>query len=372
MKALKVALVSLIATHTRVTGHGTVRHPTPRNVVDHDDIPAQSNQTYPYRNQACPSPDGEGNTSGQLGQACYWFSNGCSIGCPQCDGTSRGPIPTSHDPRWRRKMDTCGSGAKATLCDSSKRTVNVDAECGAGDDWYYYSPWRSPGSAGVYDSCGMAGGTPKSGAFGGNYVTTAHAKQGDLGTQVLKQGAAAATWTTGTQVEVSWTILANHGGGYQYRLCPANETLDEACFSRMPLPFAGRQSLRWDAHADGTGGTRVWFDGVYVSDGVIPPGAAWARNPIPRNDHKSTGTGFAPACEEADDCDVSERVDPMRCRCSGMWGPYNLEIVDTLQLPAHLPPGDYVLGWRWDCEESNQIWMSCSDVKVVLPRARER
>ena len=23
----------------------------------------------------------------------------------------------------------------------------------------------------------------------------------------------------------------------------------------------------------------------------------------------------------------------------------------------HLPPGDYVLGWRWDCEESTQVKM---------------
>merc|ERR1712048_177582 len=27
--------------------------------------------------------------SGQNGQSCFWFSNGCSIGCETCDGTSR-------------------------------------------------------------------------------------------------------------------------------------------------------------------------------------------------------------------------------------------------------------------------------------------
>ena len=108
----------------------------------------------------------------------------------------------------------------------------------------------------------------------------------------------------------------------------------------------------------------MWFDGVYVSEGVTPAGAAWARNPIPRNDHKDTGKGFAPACEEADDCDVYARVDPMRCRCSGMWGPYNLEVVDILQLPAELPPGDYVLGWRYDCEGTAQVWSNCADVQL--------
>ena len=32
------------------------------------------------------------------------------------------------------------------------------AACGAADDYYYYSPWRAPGDAPVYDSCGLAGG----------------------------------------------------------------------------------------------------------------------------------------------------------------------------------------------------------------------
>ena len=33
------------------------------------------------------------NLSGANGQACYWFSNGCAIGCDSCDGSTRGPIP---------------------------------------------------------------------------------------------------------------------------------------------------------------------------------------------------------------------------------------------------------------------------------------
>jgi hypothetical protein len=43
----------------------------------------------------------------------------------------------------------------------------------------------------------------------------------------------------------------------------------------------------------------------------------------------------------------------------------DLEIVDRVQIPATLAAGEYVLGWRWDCEESNQIWQSCSDVTIT-------
>ena len=51
--------------------------------------------------------------------------------------------------------------------------------------------------------------------------------------------------------------------------------------------------------------------------------------------------------------------------CTGMWGPYNLEIVDTVRIPHDLPEGRWVLNWRMDQEESNQIWQSCADVTVA-------
>ena len=182
--------VALLATLVaRAAAHGAVSWPRPRNAIDHEDAAAQANATYPYRGQACPSPDGPGRTTGVLGQACFWFSNGCAIGCASCDGKSRGPIPSSGDPRWRRKFDLCGAAARATVCDPRLRTVNTGAACGSEEDWYYYSPWRAPGAAPVFDACGMAGGTPVAGKFGGHYSATAHAKQGDLGSKTLRKAA---------------------------------------------------------------------------------------------------------------------------------------------------------------------------------------
>ena len=378
MKALShIALVSLFA--TGADAHGATVIPRSRNTIDADNMTAQGNQTYPYHGQACPMADGgNGTTSGANGQACYWFSNGASIGCPTPDATTRGPVPTVEcntsqaaalDGMCARKMDTCGSGAKATICDPEMRTVNTGAECGAEDDYYYYSPWRAPGSAGVFDSCGLAGGhtgdcpdDDPANCFGGHYVATKHAMQGDAGSQLAPR-TTSTTWTAGEAVEVAFNMMANHGGGYQYRLCPADEALTEACFFRTPLEFVGQSSFRWDAK-EGQGGLRTWFDGDYVSTGTLPAGSTWAKNPLPRNDVGNTGPGFAPKCDEVEGCDVYSK-DKQDCRCSGMWGPYNVEVVDRVRIPASLPPGDYVLGWRWDCEESNQIWASCSDVTVV-------
>ena len=349
-----------------VRAHGAVVTPLSRNAVDKDllpwsgPVPAHP-PTVENGTGWCPVPGEDGAPSGKNGQACFWFSNGCSIGCHTCDGSSRGPIPNRHDPFWRRKFNTCPDGvnstATATVCDPAKRTVNTGAVCGAHDDWFYYSPWRRPGTAPVLDSCGVAGGhQPPDGGFGGVYVNTTHARLGDLGSAALPQMAPQARWTAGELVEVSWTIEANHGGGYLYRLCRAELALNEECFDGTPLAFEGAQTLRWG----GRNGTEVDLAGTYVAEGTWPPGSRWVKNPIPRNDHRQTGAGFAPPCADAR-------------RCSGMTdgatADPTLEIVDRVRIPPALPAGRYVLGWRWDCEESNQIWASCSDVEVVVAGA---
>jgi hypothetical protein len=50
-------------------------------------------------------------------------------------------------------------------------------------------------------------------------------------------------WTRGTTAKARWQQSANHGGGYQYRLCPASEPLTEACFQKQPLAFANEKQM---------------------------------------------------------------------------------------------------------------------------------
>merc|ERR1712048_1311244 len=35
---------------------------------------------------------------------------------------------------------------------------------------------------------------------------------------------------------------------------------------------------------------------------------------------------------------------------------HKYSIVDKVHVPQHLPPGQYLLSWRWDCEQTTQIW----------------
>merc|ERR1712156_944214 len=43
----------------------------------------------------------------------------------------------------------------------------------------------------------------------------------------------------------------------------------------------------------------------------------------------------------------------------------DFRIVDMVKIPESLPLGEYVLSFRWDCEESSQIWTQCADVKIT-------
>lgn len=263
--------------------------------------------------------------------------------------------------------------------------MNRKAVEGSVNDSYRRNPWRAPGHAPVNDACGMAGGTIR--AHGGPGETvfsdTKFAKMGQLGSKVLKPTPHGTVWMAGSAVEVSWGIRFNHGGGYQYRLCPAGEELTEECFMRTPLEFVrDKQMLQWK------NGTRLAIGGTFVDEGTLPVGSTWAMNPIPRIDYDSHSSGqpasftgcsyvhgevSGPGCRQFDPpCDWDEgwysqpgapgSVD-VEGACSGDWT--GGVIVDQVIIPKNLKPGDYVLGWRWDCEESSQVWSSCADVTIA-------
>ena len=74
--------------------------------------------------------------------------------------------------------------------------------------FYYYSPWRAPGSAPVIDACGSAGGRHPGQGIGGagaQFQNSSVAKQGDKGSQ-LPPLPSAVTWKVGSIVEAAWTV----------------------------------------------------------------------------------------------------------------------------------------------------------------------
>ena len=143
------------------------------------------------------------------------------------------------------------------------------------------------------------------------------------------------------------------------QLCPAARTLDEACFQATPVPFASTTStLRWG----GIGGRAHRFAATDVSDGTLPVGSTWRKDPLPRGpwDWLMYGPSPLPVCDEPAACrqathhpappghSSQEGAFPCTCSGSGVGDLYTLEVVDELRLPADLAPGEWVLGWRWD------------------------
>lgn len=338
-----------------------------------------------------PSRSSGGIAVGQpncAGGVCLWFNNGAFIGCPVATGTDndKGTCPHPAQPTNPYMDPTYGT----IFVDKLKYCLYHPVECvavmykGFFHDVEQRNPWRYPGSAPVENPCGLNGGGYMSGPDGTGGEAFFGFKQGHKGTEVsplLKQ----TTWIAGSTVEVAWGITANHGGGYQYRLCKINNPgsnitaeATEECFQKTPLEFVGdKQWIQFGEDGADTS-NRTEIPAVRLSKGVLPVGSTWTRNPIPAcndfprlggHNHECAGPMFEPpipglygfgpgacasAAADARPCTVAEMAS------RGM----SFGIVDKVKIPENLPPGDYILGFRWECEQLPQVWSNCADVKI--------
>ena len=186
----------------------------------------------------------------------------------------------------------------------------------------------------------------------------------------------------------------NHGGGYSYRLCPADEPLTEACFQRHPLAFDRTKQALVVAN-----GEKTSISGVFVDEGTQPTGSTWARLPLPTDilgprcvcspDDGYKPRDFKCGCERGEErigCISAGNCSLGACMpCPGTTGsdcsrcgnglgpafepPFHYEgqpaVFDVVNVPKGLRPGRYILGFRYDCEATAQVWSSCSDITLV-------
>ena len=165
--------------------------------------PAQDWQDGPLKNDGlggttwawCQNVTGDKCNNGQTA---YWYSQGCFIGCPDCDHVS-----------GRRQTDLCKKGFVGQLPDDAI-AVNRDVERNSPQDIYRHNPWRAPGFAPVADACGLAGGTPW-GAVApeeGQYINTTHARHGMKGTELPRMDTGT-VWKGKTEQEKNhWPVAS--------------------------------------------------------------------------------------------------------------------------------------------------------------------
>ena len=130
-----------------------------------------------------------------------------TIGCKACDGTGARIPNRDHCPEEGPKYPTVN--------DPRYRSINQNATPGSPEDIFKFNPWRAPGRAPVFDACGKAGGTDNVAFGAAGYNTTIYAKQGDLGSVVLKPRPSGTVWKRGAIETARWQYTASHGGGYQ-------------------------------------------------------------------------------------------------------------------------------------------------------------
>lgn len=392
---LRIIILTALRGHM-VRGHGTMSWPPNRAGM----MMAKAGQcTFPKGAVDYYAADTEERGS------CLWFNEGCQIGCASCTGFfPAGKNCTSPNPdgTWPLcalgDQPLCDNVMEPTLNDPSLRTFPDGKVKPAGK----YNPWRAPGHAPVINSCGISG----------SWVTdmgwVGHAQGGSpppglgygfAGTDLPESPKT--TWIAGSTVEAAWTIWANHGGGYQYRLCPKDSAvgLTEKCFQMMPLmPATNVSYLQYGDDKS----TRQPFPATRVTEGVMPQGSVWTKNPVayaaghtdisPSTLVDANGVPtdpnffdpvFQPVLPElvgggiGPECGTNIQFHDPAFKPAQPYGScskedwdrvikkYNFNIIDELLVPTDLTPGEYVLSFRWDCEQSPQIWSGCSDITVV-------
>lgn len=268
------------------------------------------------------------------------------------------------------------------------------------------NPWAYPGSAKVNSPCGTFGGNPEGcgelpageacygGGFGYGpdarvaYKKTTEQLYGSFpafnGFPINLEEILTTKVEAGGVLDANFVIQANHGGGYAYRLCPVPEDgdmtkLTEECFQDGHLDFASDYSwIQWGANKEDS----LKFKATRSNNGTYPESSTWTRNPIPACGSPDGGvfTEGGNACENAGGITQFEPVVP------GIQGfgtyyagsfeepvnsdSFSFSVGDALQIPRNLEPGKYVLSWRWDCEQTSQVWFTCSDLEVTAPQQK--
>lgn len=344
-----------------------------------------------------------GTEPGKLPQynlTCDWFNEGCAIGCKSCLALDCGHIKSSSFGKC------CPEQMKPTLHDKSLRTYKDILGL---DFMYEHTPWRAPGFAPVYDPCGVAGGIAEGvdPGSGGN-APPPGLKQG-LSMQDLPVLPGVQTeWAAGSVQDVAWGMNANHGGGYSYRLCRRSDDgskATEECFQKTHLKFVGDES--WIQFGEDEL-NRTAIPAVRTSVGTNPAGSQWTKNPIAACGGADGGgiptkilhrtpckdpqfepvlqdvikphPKFAPHpglygfgmghCTSINNIQPNGTFTPGDFACTeeehAFWfARFNFNVIDKVQIPADLLPGNYLLSFRWDSEQTPQIWTNCADVTIT-------
>mmetsp|Transcript_34911 Transcript_34911/g.71258 ORF Transcript_34911/g.71258 Transcript_34911/m.71258 type:complete len:258 (+) Transcript_34911:16-789(+) len=163
-------------------------------------------------------------------------------------------------------------------------------------------------------------------------------------------GNVVSTYNSGDVITVEWCVsnIADHGGLYSYRLC-TDDALVAKFIDPTHTPDAAEMA---DLEACFQAGQLKCTD-VPGQDCPVHP------------DCQGTGWG----CENATSWFACGPKDGGRCMEKGAGscathGADGSILRDQVKLPNHVS-NHTLLGFRWDCEDTGQLWLHCSDIALI-------
>jgi hypothetical protein len=202
-------------------------------------------------------------------------------------------------------------------------------------------PWSEPGKS--KSNIGPCGSKP----YGSR--TNWNKPEHGWGTSVT------ATYKAGEVVDVEWCVSdsADHGGSYSYRLCT-----DESITAKYIDP-------NYTPNEDDHTALEACFQKGILSCNDVPGQHC--------NVHPSCRPGMG--CMEASSwfhCDSHYSTGGGGgCMAKGQHGACHSHngggalLKDKVKLPDNFASKHTLIGFRWDCEQTGQLWLHCADVAIL-------
>merc|ERR1712146_232498 len=134
------------------------------------------------------------------------------------------------------------------------------------------------------------------------------------------------------------------------------------CFQSNVLTFAGTNS---SIHYENSTTHYEADKKIRTRTYVAPDGSQWRTNPIPVC--ISSTSQYPIHGSPTPDCPTGTMFEPGFTEFTQGFlvpgGKNRFSVMDEVNVPTKV--GKYVLSWRWDCEEADQVWTSCADIEIV-------
>mmetsp|Transcript_2641 Transcript_2641/g.4825 ORF Transcript_2641/g.4825 Transcript_2641/m.4825 type:complete len:214 (+) Transcript_2641:183-824(+) len=161
-----------------------------------------------------------------------------------------------------------------------------------------------------------------------------------------------ATYNAGDVIDVEWCVsdAADHGGVYSYRICQ-----DDNIVSKFIDPNYMPNEGDW---AD--------MEACFQA-GILKCSDVDGNNCYVHPDCGGTGWGCEYSSQEWFNCGP---VDGGRCMSTSTGETCNVHggtgaiLRDKVKLPMYTS-NHTLMGFRWDCEDTTQLWVHCADIAIV-------